>query len=90
MSSVEDIAASAACLRPELTLGTAQICALLNAAIEKFKTFASVLEVDPAKSSYIQRLERWVAIVGERLNAASDRSAEAPRTILPTESPPDT
>jgi serine/threonine protein kinase len=64
------IASCAARLQPYLALNPAQTHALLSAAVEKFKTFAAVLEVECAKSTCVQRLERWLAIDDERALSA--------------------
>ena len=61
----DGIAAAAACLRPYLDLSLAQTRALLHAAVDKFRTFAAVLEVDADKSACVQRLDRWLAIDAE-------------------------
>ena len=68
----EDIAQAAMVLQPHLTLSPEKTRALLQAAIEKFKSFAPALEVDLAKSPCVQRLERWLAV-----NEAHLKSAEA-------------
>lgn len=53
------LAASAAQLEPPL--GSADIDALLLAAVEKLKAFAPALEIDLEKSVCVQRLEQWLA-----------------------------
>ena len=67
------IAACAAQLQPLLVLSPAQTHALLQAANEKFKTFAQALEVDLAKSSCVQRLERWLTVNAEHLQSIAQQ-----------------
>jgi HD-like signal output (HDOD) protein len=53
------IAAEAAKLQPPL--GPADVDAMLQAALEKFKAFAPALEIDADKSVCVQRVEQWLA-----------------------------
>ena len=65
----EDIAQAAMVLQPHLTLSPEKTRGLLQAAVEKFKSFASALEVDLAKSTCVERLERWLAVNEEHLKS---------------------
>lgn len=61
----ESVVACAERLRPHLALDESRIRALLQAAIEKFRSFAPALEVDFAESACVQRLVRWLAVSEE-------------------------
>ncbi len=66
-------------LRPHLVLDLPMLHALLNAGLEKFKAFATVLEVDVEQSLCIQRIDRWLcetqASVEEQSVPAADAAA---------------
>ena len=53
-------------LRTTLALDLPLLHALLAAAVEKFRVFASVLEVDAARSICIGRMEEWLACMDRR------------------------
>ncbi|HEX8961607.1 MAG TPA: HDOD domain-containing protein [Rhodocyclaceae bacterium] len=55
----ERLAADAARLHPPLP--AAEVDALLQAALDKFRAFAPVLEIEPDKSARVQQLTQWLA-----------------------------
>jgi hypothetical protein len=64
---------AAQALRPEITLEVEDLSRLLAAALDKFRAFAPVLEVDAEHSETVKRAEAWMERV--RLQAEAGRAA---------------
>jgi serine/threonine protein kinase len=64
---------AAQALRPEITLEVEDLSRLLAAALDKFRAFAPVLEVDADRSETVKRAEAWMERV--RLQAEAGRAA---------------
>lgn len=64
-------------LRPHLQLDLPTLHATLGAALEKFRTFAPVLEVDVAQSPGLRRIEHWLQEVAPTLAQPDEAEANA-------------
>ncbi|MBX9964400.1 MAG: HDOD domain-containing protein [Burkholderiales bacterium] len=69
--------AATARLRPAVDLDLPTLHALLGAAVEKFRVFAQVLEVDVARSTSVARIARWLDRTRERIGKDEARTAAA-------------
>ena len=74
---IRDSLSASSELRPHLALDLRLLHALLDAGLEKFKTFAPVLEVDTAQSQCVKRIERWLGDVGPSLERHDPPQANA-------------
>jgi eukaryotic-like serine/threonine-protein kinase len=69
--------AATARLRPAVNLDLPTLHILLGAAVEKFRAFAQVLEVDATRSASVARITRWLDETQQRINADEVRAATA-------------
>lgn len=67
---------AAARFPPTASLDLPTLHALLSAAVDKFRMFAQVLEVDAARSANVGRIERWLAQAREERSADESRMAD--------------
>ncbi len=73
----EQLEADTEVLRTHLNLDAAKRHALLEAGLEKFRSFAPALELDLAKSPAIQRIESWLEDTAAKLAQCNDASTAA-------------
>jgi serine/threonine protein kinase len=69
--------AATARLRPAVHLDLPTLHTLLGAAVDKFRVFAQVLEVDATRSTSVARMVRWLEQTQYRIDADEARTATA-------------
>ena len=74
-----------------LTITDKGLCKLLGAALDKFRLFAPVLGVDPARSKFVKAMSAWLADEPEQKHGKPEAAPDddevaqttAPRAVAP-------